>query len=202
MRIVLTLPPADPSTDDQPEPAGSDDPDSSRPASGGPARTQSIEIETVNETRSGSPVPDRWIEGYLAKAIELAGVQSARLTVVFVEDDDMAQMHEQYTGVAGTTDVLTFDMAEAEATHPDESPDIEGDIVVCIDEARRQAEKRSHGEHEELLLYAVHGLMHLLGEDDHTEADYQRMHAREDALLEQLGVGPLFHDARPENPNP
>ena len=123
----------------------------------------------------------------------------ARLSVVIVEDDEMAQLHEQYTGVAGTTDVLTFDMGEPDGSGRE--PAVEGDIIVCLDEARRQAERRGHPAHHELLLYAVHGLLHLLGEDDHDNDSYQRMHAREDALLEQLGIGRLF-DPNPRPPEP
>lgn len=108
----------------------------------------------------------------------------------------MAVLHKKYTGVSGTTDVLTFDMADVVPEDSETIADIAGDIIVCLDEARRQAERRGHPAHHELLLYAVHGLLHLLGEDDHDNDSYQRMHAREDALLEQLGIGRLF------NPNP
>jgi ssRNA-specific RNase YbeY (16S rRNA maturation enzyme) len=45
---------------------------------------------------------------------------------------------------------------------------------------------------KEALLYALHGLLHCLGHDDHDEAAYQAMHALEDALLDAIGVGPVF----------
>ncbi|MEM6854796.1 MAG: rRNA maturation RNase YbeY, partial [Planctomycetota bacterium] len=70
---------------------------------------------------------------------------------------------------------------------------IDGDVVICRDEAERQAAVRGHDARVELLLYAVHGLMHLLGEDDLDDANYQRMHEREDRLLTQMGFGPVFH---------
>lgn len=44
----------------------------------------------------------------------------------------------------------------------------------------------------ELALYVVHGVLHLAGYDDHSTADYQRMHAREDQILRRLGWGPVF----------
>lgn len=145
--------------------------------------------------------------------MQLCEVVQAQLTIAIVADDEMAQLHEQYTGVQGTTDVLTFDLlsdaAPAEGGSPPGSESgpteavsiIEGDIVVCIDEAQRQASQRDHDARHELLLYAIHGLMHLLGEDDHTEDDYQRMHAREDALLKQMGFGPLFDPGRDTDSN-
>ncbi len=201
---MLTLPPADPFTDDQPEPAGSDDPDSSRSDDPLPGP---ITIDLVLNTEEPDPPIAGWLDGLLRRAVERCGIRQAGLTLVIVEDGEMAELHERYTGVAGTTDVLTFDLtAPAEGASepgpPTDTQTLEADIILCIDEARRQAEQRDHSEREELLLYAVHGLMHLLGEDDHTEADYQHMHAREDALLKQLGVGPLFYDTRSSDPRP
>jgi len=150
-----------------------------------------------------------WLEQQVHRAITLCEVKQAQINLVVVADDEMAQLHEQYTGVPGTTDVLTFDMADsaAEGGSPpgsaSETKIIEADIILCLDEAKRQATSRSHETRHELLLYAVHGLMHLLGEDDHNEADYQRMHAREDALLKELGFGPLFHpNPQPPEPRP
>ena len=82
--------------------------------------------------------------------------------------------------------MLTFDLRD------DADADLEGDVALCVDEAARRAAERGHPVRDEVLLYAVHGLLHLLGEDDHTPADYARMHAREDALLTAIGVGPRF----------
>ncbi|VAX42159.1 hypothetical protein MNBD_PLANCTO03-1432, partial [hydrothermal vent metagenome] len=78
-----------------------------------------------------------------------------------------------------------------------ESPGREGqpldvDLLLCVDEARRQAEARGFTIERELLLYLVHGVLHCLGYDDHTEADAARMHAEEDRLLEAAGVGATY----------
>ncbi len=47
-----------------------------------------------------------------------------------------------------------------------------------------------------MLLYAVHGLLHLCGYDDRTPAGFRRMHRKEDDLLARLGVGPVFGPTR------
>ena len=57
--------------------------------------------------------------------------------------------------------------------------------------------RRSHPVERELLLYIIHGILHCLGEDDHDDDAYARMHAREDDLLEAIGVGRTF--AAPES---
>ncbi|HWB55226.1 MAG TPA: rRNA maturation RNase YbeY, partial [Tepidisphaeraceae bacterium] len=72
---------------------------------------------------------------------------------------------------------------------------IRGEIIICLDEARRQARKRRIPISHELLLYAIHGLLHLAGFDDRTEKDYQKIHREEDRILTRLGVGPVFDTA-------
>jgi len=69
---------------------------------------------------------------------------------------------------------------------------IDVNIALCVDEAARQAADRDHDPTSELILYAVHGLLHCLGHDDHEPEAYERMHAIEDELLDRLGVGARF----------
>jgi probable rRNA maturation factor len=188
------VPPAEPTTQDEPDTPGPDEP-------------PSIHIELVQHTDISDTQLEGWLDQQVKRAVELCEVKQAQLNLVIVADDEMAELHEQYTGVAGTTDVLTFDLNQsAEGGSPpgsDQAPSaLESDIILCLDEAKRQADQRGHEPRHELLLYAVHGLMHLLGEDDHDEAAYQRMHAREDALLQQMGFGPLFDPERKTDPIP
>ncbi len=150
-----------------------------------------VAIDLILYIDEPDPPLTGWLDDMLLKAALSAGVHKAQINLVVVGDDMMSELHEQYTGVAGTTDVLTFDLRE----ESDDNLPIEADIIVCFDEARRQAMLRHVPVQLELLLYAVHGLLHLMGEDDHDEADYQRMHAREDELLSQMGFGPVFHRA-------
>lgn len=187
------MPSAQPTTTDQPDPAGSDDPEPSRPESPAPDPQPPLAIQLVLHTAEPDPPITAWLDAQLRRAAELEGITHAQISVVVVADDEMAQMHTQYTGVAGTTDVLTFDLRDDPAAT---NQPIEADIVVCLDEATRQATKRNHPVRHELLLYAIHGLMHLLGEDDHDQDDYQRMHAREDTLLQRMGFAPLFDPGR------
>lgn len=126
----------------------------------------------------------------LSSALAHLGVRG-EVRVRIVDDPTMAAAHQRYSGIAGTTDVLTFDLREpATPTVP-----LDVDVMVCIDEARRQAAIRGHDPRHELLLYALHGVMHCLGHDDHDDAAYERMHAAEDAVLDAIGVGRIF--ARP-----
>jgi probable rRNA maturation factor len=110
-----------------------------------------------------------------------------------VDDARMDEYHRRFSGVAGTTDVLTFCGSDG----PDEAGGMAVDLIVCADEAHRRAKEFGHAPEREVLLYAVHGILHCLGHDDHDPAAYERMHAEEDSILEAAGVGATFRPRQP-----
>jgi probable rRNA maturation factor len=99
----------------------------------------------------------------------------------------MSDLHLRFMSMAGPTDVLTFPL-EIDAT----GNTLSGEVVICIPEARRRA--REHGTRlsHEILLYAVHGMLHLSGYDDRTAREFKVMHRKEDDLLTRLGAGAVF----------
>jgi probable rRNA maturation factor len=137
---------------------------------------------------------ERWLseferERFVRHAREAADLvfapSAARIGIRVVDDASMAEAHVRYSGVAGTTDVLTFDLSEPGGP-------AEADLLICADVAAREAGARGTTIWRELLLYAVHGMLHCAGHDDHTEADADLMHAREDAILAAIGVGRVY----------
>lgn len=99
----------------------------------------------------------------------------------------MAELHEQFLGIAGPTDVLTFPLEVDRRGRP-----LAGEVVVCVPEARRRSAAEGTGLRQEVLLYALHGLLHLCGFDDRTRSGFAAMHRTEDAILTTLGIGPVF----------
>ena len=59
-------------------------------------------------------------------------------------------------------------------------------------QGRRRGQGTAHGTRGELLLYALHGLLHAAGHDDQDDASYRRMHAEEDRILDAAGFGRIF----------
>jgi probable rRNA maturation factor len=99
----------------------------------------------------------------------------------------MSALHEQFLNIPGPTDVLTFPL-EFNKKHQPTS----GEVIICVPEAARRCRENGGKLREELLLYALHGLLHLCGFDDRTDRDYRRMHRKEDEILTQLGIGQVF----------
>lgn len=127
-----------------------------------------------------------------AAADELAKRYSAggEARVLLVDDARMARVHEERSGVAGTTDVLTFDLS------PGDDACLDADVYVCVDEAARRADELGHPVEREVLLYALHAMLHGLGHDDTDDASFAAMHRIEDEVLSAIGVGATFDPAR------
>jgi probable rRNA maturation factor len=135
-----------------------------------------------------------WLRRKLLAALELIDRPVGRVSLRIVADQAMTELHRRHKGIDATTDVLTF-AEEGEA--------IDADIAVCADEAARQAAGRGHPVDSELLLYALHGVLHCDRFDDRDDAGSRAMHAEEDRILRAIGVGATFargasgHDDRP-----
>ena len=145
----------------------------------------------------------RW--GRLAEGVLVAeGVRGhAELSLLFVSDDDIAVLNEEFLGTTGPTDVLAFpidgelvEVDDGPGPHrrgpdrppadPGDLPLLLGDVVVCPSVAAAQAADHAGTVDDELALLVVHGVLHVLGHD-HAEADERaRMRAREVDLLESL----------------
>jgi len=122
-------------------------------------------------------------------------LESVDLAVVSAEE--MRALNSRYLGRDEVTDVLSFDLSEPSPRRSaGKAPAVSAQIVVCADEAMDQARRRGHLPQRELMLYVVHGLLHLTGHSDATAAAARRMHAREDELLTAFGEAPTFAPER------
>jgi len=110
------------------------------------------------------------------------------LSIALVSDLHMSELHNRFMQDAAPTDVLTFPLEQDSRGRA-----IAGEIVINVSEGLRQSRRRGIALQNELLLYALHGMLHLKGLDDRTDSEYQRMHRLEDRMLIKLGVGPVFN---------
>lgn len=135
-----------------------------------------------------------FLRRHLRAAHRVLGPPLNELSVALVGDRRMSELHKQFMNIDGPTDVLTFPLDHDRGGRP-----VAGEVVVCVPEARRRAKEHGVPVERELLLYALHGLLHLCGYDDRTGRAYRAMHRTEDQILTRLGVGPVF-SPRPPRP--
>lgn len=139
-----------------------------------------------------------WLEDRTFDAARYAGIHEGTIDILITDDAEMALVHESYLDVAGTTDVITFDLSdddddqETEGAGRDQGVCVCAQIIVCADVAIRESQKRGGHLNHETMLYIVHGMLHCLGYDDCDPEDHDAMHAREDAILREIGIGPVY----------
>lgn len=143
---------------------------------------------TVSSGPGGSrPALVAYLERWLPQALHLVPGAPASLSIALVGDTRMAALHEKFLHLPGSTDVLSFAL-----DHDQHGRVMTGEVIVCVPFARREAKRRKLQLEHEILLYALHGILHLSGYDDRTPGDHARMHAKEDGILRELGIGPVF----------
>ena len=139
-----------------------------------------MEIEVHNRQRR-VPVRLAWLREVAGAALEeclhhsddglFALKQAPVVEVAIVSDEVISRVHEEFMGIPGATDVITFD---------------HGEIVISAETAEVYAREHGHGVDQELALYIVHGLLHLNGYDDTTPAAKKRMFRVQEKVWEKV----------------
>ena len=124
-------------------------------------------------------------------AVELEELESERceISVTFVDMDEIHQLNREYREVDRPTDVLSFpQFYDLEEEIPEVGEICLGDVVICKDKAAEQAEEFGHSFEREIIYLFVHSVLHLLGYDHMEEDEKVCMRAREEQIMEHLGV--------------
>lgn len=117
----------------------------------------------------------------------------AEVTVLLVDESEMASYNERFLDRHGSTDVLAFPVEELlPGVVPDHDPHgpplVLGDVVIAPSYVRRQAGEHEVSFDDEMALMVAHGILHLLGYDHIDDDEAERMEERERVLLGLRGV--------------
>jgi probable rRNA maturation factor len=147
-------------------------------------------LRTVDVTGLAIPrLPRREIEAFARKALRAiekeggASFAPTDLSIAFLDDRAMTELNRRYRGTRRTTDVLTFG-DEGSSDVPDERP--LGDVVISVDQARRQAKSEGHALATEIRYLILHGMLHAFGHDH--EADRGEMNELEMRVRRRVGL--------------
>jgi probable rRNA maturation factor len=138
--------------------------------SGGPS-TMSVLVSNRQEF----PVDEATLAALAERTLVAEGRPGVELSLSFVGEEEMADLHVRYMDEPGPTDVLSFPMDE---------DGLLGDVVVCPAEAARNNPDIA----AELRLLVVHGVLHLLGYDHEADDDRRAMWAKQDAYVGSLAT--------------
>lgn len=166
------------------------------------------EVEIAN-TQDAVEIREEFLRGVVEHALSEEQVREAEISVAIVDNGAIHELNREYLGHDYETDVLSFlldeEPAVSESSGEAGSPRgrgkrIEGEIIVSAEMARQTAEHYSWSAEDELVLYLVHGLLHLCGYDDLTEDERPVMRARERAILQFWNLTPRFADPQDGSP--
>ena len=108
--------------------------------------------------------------------------------IIFVDEAPMTDLHVRWMDEPGPTDVLSFPMDELRPGSEEmlSAEGVLGDVVICPQVARRQAEAAGHEEINEILMLLTHGMLHLVGFDHAEPEEEKEMFALQKELLDSF----------------
>jgi ribonuclease HI len=115
-----------------------------------------------------------------------AGEEDPSISVSIVGNEAIQAVNREHLGRDEPTDVIAFDYGE---DIPGEGEDVEGEVIVSAERAVEAAAELGRAPGDELLLYIVHGVLHLRGFDDRDPEQRAAMRERERAVCLDLGLG-------------
>ena len=113
--------------------------------------------------------------------LEDSEFSSAAISFAIVDDDTIHELNRRHLDHDWPTDVLSF-VLEDDGDH------LEGEVILSADTAATAAKELGNSPSEEQLLYVIHGMLHLVGYDDKSDADAEEMRAAEARYLQRFGV--------------
>lgn len=126
------------------------------------------------------PIDPRKVTSIAKSVLEAEGISFEEVGIHFVDEREICELHEQFFGDPTPTDCISF---------PLKGPQLLGDIFVCPQIALTYAQKYGKDPFEELILYVIHGLLHLIGYDDMDVKSRAKMRRAEKRHMNRIFKG-------------
>ncbi len=138
-------------------------------------------IEIANQ--QSLPVDESRLRQAITQILNDGNWHNATISLAIVDDPTIHQLNAQFLEHDYETDVLSFVFDRDES-----SGLLEGEVIVSADTAHRLAQEYGIPYQDELLLYVIHGTLHLVGMDDKNEAACEKMRSAEQEYMQQSGA--------------
>ncbi len=116
------------------------------------------------------------VKDWIIRLIQSKKKEAGKLNFIFVSDDKILEVNKQYLNHDYYTDVITFDYCEGKT--------ISGDIFISLDTVKSNASLYKQDFSKELHRVIIHGVLHLIGYQDKTDAEAKEMRTQENLALE------------------
>lgn len=119
-------------------------------------------------------LPLKKIKAVADKILEDYKILDSEISIIFLNDFEIQKINAQFLNHDFTTDVISFNYNEEQ---------LEGEIYISVDTAELQAKEYKVSLTNEVLRLSIHGILHLLGYEDHTVENKEKMHNLEEKYL-------------------
>ena len=146
-----------------------------------------MNIEVFNEINEDLSKELDELKELLKNVCKDEELDNGEFNVIIVNEEKIHDLNREYRGIDRVTDVISF------ALEDDKSFNIEdyrmlGDIYICLNKVKEQANEYGHSFKRELSFLAIHGLLHLLGYDHMNEEDEKVMFDKQEEVLKRYGI--------------
>ena len=139
-----------------------------------------MKIQLINRQKI-KKINIKKISAALIEIAALINVSPAAVTFCLCDDEFIKRLNKKYFNRSSPTDVIAFSLADKPVGG------YLGEVVVSVERAVIVAKEVSLAWQKELLLYLIHGMLHLTGYDDTTSPKSRRMRAKEQEVLACIG---------------
>jgi probable rRNA maturation factor len=129
----------------------------------------------------------RRLEKYIRDVLAYLQVTDAEISVCFVTNPYIRTLNKQYKNRDDYTDVLAFPLHERLKDHRGREKTCLGDVIISLDQTRINAREYGTGFFDELCLYLIHGILHVLGYEDTSVRKKKIMFQLQDEIYANLG---------------
>lgn len=138
-------------------------------------------LVSLNNTQATLAIDEELLTTAAAEVLADAGVADGSLSIAVVDDEHIHRLNRRYLQHDYPTDVLSFALEERQGY-------IEGEVIVSADTAAANSLEYGLAPHDELLLYVIHGVLHLVGYRDKSDHDTAEMRHAEQRYLRQFST--------------
>lgn len=140
----------------------------------------------IEDRQNRLKLPKDDIRTTARRALSALGYPDAQLSVLIVNDDQIAELNETYLSHTGPTNVISFPMQEGPFSEI--TPELLGDVVISADTAHREALAAGMDMMKRFNQLLIHGILHLVGYDHvNSEEEAVVMEQKSDELMKLIG---------------